>query len=95
MRQYANGYFDKNVLKKLMMPAISVAKKYDLPLFCGEFGIYPTIPEEISLKWYKDVCEIFNENNISYCHWCYLGDFPVVNENREPNKKLTSVLTAK
>ncbi len=94
MRSYANGYFDKAVLEKIMMPAIKVAQEKKLPLYCGEFGVYPTIPEEISLSWYRDVCEIFNANNIAYCHWCYKGDFPVVNEKSEPNRRLVEVLTA-
>jgi endoglucanase len=95
MREHANGYFTKDTLAKIMTPAIEVAKEKKLPLYCGEFGIYPTIPEEIALRWYKDVCDIFNANNIAYCHWCYKGDFPVVDENSKPNKKLVSVLTAK
>ena len=95
MRTYSNGYFDKKVLAEMMMPAIKVAKEYNLPLYCGEYGIYPTIPEETSLRWYKDVCELFNENNIAYAHWGYKGDFPVVGENSTPNKKLVSVLTAR
>jgi endoglucanase len=69
MRNVANGYFTKEVLAKLMSPAIKVAKEHKLPLYCGEFGIYPKIPEDIALRWYKDVCDIFDENNIAYCHW--------------------------
>ncbi|MFH1197965.1 MAG: cellulase family glycosylhydrolase [bacterium] len=95
MRSFANGYFDKSVLEKIMAPAIKIAKEKNLPLYCGEFGIYPAIPEEISLRWYKDMCAIFNENNIAYCHWCYKGDFPVVDSNGEPIKNLTSILTGK
>ncbi len=95
MRRYANGYFNKEILEKEMMPAIEFAKQNNLPLFCGEFGIYPTIPEDISLRWYADLTSIFNKNGIAYCHWCYKGDFPVVNENSSPKKKLVSVLTSK
>ncbi len=95
LRRYANGYFDKAELEKVMMPAIEFAKEKKLPLYCGEFGIYPTIPEDISLRWYTDMCSIFNTHGIAYSHWTYKGDFPIVNEKREPNKKLVSVLTAK
>jgi hypothetical protein len=42
----------------------------------GEFGIYPTIPEDSMLRLNKNVYENFTENNIAYCHWCYKGDFP-------------------
>jgi endoglucanase len=95
MRDYSNGYFTKEILAKEMSPAIEVAKEKSLLLYCGEYGVYPTIPEDIMLRWYKDVCSIFNANGISYCHWCYKGDFPVVGKNSVPNRKLVSVLTAK
>lgn len=95
MREYANGFFTKDTLARIMAPAIKVAKDRKLPLYCGEFGVYPTIPEEIALRWYKDVCDIFNSNNIAYCHWCYKGDFPIVDENGVPNRRLVSILTVK
>jgi endoglucanase len=95
LRGGANGYFNKEKLEEIMLPAIRVAKENNLPLYCGEFGVYPTIPDEIRFRWYKDVCEIFNKNNIAYCHWGYKGDFPVVGENSVPALELTSILTAK
>jgi endoglucanase len=95
MRSYANGYFTKDTLEKIMLPAIRIAKEKNLPLFCGEFGVYPTIPEDIMLKWYEDMCEIFRKNNIAYCHWCYKGDFPVIGADGIPKYKLISVLTKK
>jgi endoglucanase len=95
MRDYANGYFTKDTLEKMMEPAIEVAKENNLHLYCGEFGVYPHIPQSTALRWYKDVCGIFNENNIAYCHWGYKGDFPVVNKDGSINRKLVPVLTAK
>ncbi|MGA9293990.1 MAG: glycoside hydrolase family 5 protein [Ignavibacteriaceae bacterium] len=95
MRDFANGYFTKDTLEKIMEPAIKVAKENNLHLYCGEFGVYPHIPQSTALRWYKDICGIFNENNIAYCHWGYKGDFPVVNKDGSLNRKLVSVLTAK
>ena len=95
MRSYANGYFDREVLAKIMAPAIKVAREKNLPLFCGEYGVYPKIPNELRLRWYSDVCSIFKENNIAYCHWCYKGDFPVVDAQGARDVKLVSILTAK
>jgi len=94
MRNVANGYYTKEVLAERMLPAIKVAKEHKLPLYCGEFGVYPRIPEDIMLRWYNDVCEIFNENDIAYCHWCYKGDFPIVEKDGSPHRPLVSVLTA-
>jgi len=95
MKEYANGYFDKERLEEIMSPAIKMAKELNLPLYCGEYGVYPTIPDELRYRWYKDMCEIFNKNNISYCHWCYKGDFPVVGEKSTINRSMVSILTAK
>ncbi|MGE5795509.1 MAG: glycoside hydrolase family 5 protein [Ignavibacteria bacterium] len=95
MKEGANGYFDKKRLEEIMVPAIKIAKENNLPLYCGEYGVYPTIPDEIRYKWYKDVCEIFNENNIAYSHWCYKGDFPVVGERSVLNRKMVNILTSK
>jgi endoglucanase len=94
MRNF-NGIYNKEALQKIMMPAIKFAKEKNLQLMCGEFGVYPTIPQDVMLRWYKDMCGIFNENKIAYTHWCYKGDFPVVGKDGTPNRNLTSILTAK
>lgn len=94
--KWTNGYFTKDSLEKIIQPAIKVAKEKNLPLLCGEFGVYPKyIPNEIRFQWYKDVCDIFNRNGIAYCHWCYKGDFPVVDANRQPDWPLVSILVSK
>jgi endoglucanase len=95
MRTTANGYFNKKILEEIMLPAIKIAKKRNLPLYCGEYGVYPKIPQDIALLYYKDVCSIFSENKIAYCHWCYKGDFPIIGKNGEPNRSLVKILTAK
>ena len=91
----ANGYYDQAALEKLMMPAIEVAQKLKLPLYCGEYGVYPTIPQETALRWYRDVTAIFNRHQMAYAHWGYKGDFPVVGEKSKPNRPLVEVLTEK
>ncbi|MCX7984830.1 MAG: glycoside hydrolase family 5 protein [Bacteroidetes bacterium] len=93
MKEVANGYFDKERLRQEMMPAIEVARNHNLPLYCGEFGVYPKIPEEVMMRWYRDVCDLFREYSIAYSHWCYKGDFPIVSEDGSPKKRLVDVLT--
>ena len=95
MKETANGYFNKERLEEEMMPAIRKARELGLPLFCGEFGVYPTIPEETRLRWYRDITDIFRKHDIAFCHWCYKGDFPVVDENNRPDSALVAVLTAR
>ena len=95
MRGYANGYFDQTILEQEMLPAIKIAREMNLPLYCGEFGVYPTIPNEIRLRWYRDICDIFKKNKIASCHWCYKGDFPVVDEKGLPDQNLVTILIGK
>jgi endoglucanase len=79
----------------LISPAIRVARKKHLPLYCGEFGIYPAIPGKFRMRWYQDLCDIFRNNDIAYCHWNYKADFPVLTEMGTPNAGLVSILTGK
>jgi endoglucanase len=95
MRDGANGYFTKETLEERILPAIRVAEAYHLQLYCGEYGVYPKIPEGTLLHYYSDLCGIFHKNGIAYCHWCYKGDFPVVNSDGTPKSTLVSILTAK
>ena len=95
MRNVGNGFFTKDTLEKIISPAIKVAQMRNLPLFCGEFGVFPAIPVKVKLRWYEDICSIMRKYNISYCHWNYKADFPVVNERGVPDSSLVSILTAK
>ncbi len=94
MRDGANGYFTKDTLERVIAPAIEVAKSRNLPLYCGEFGVFPTISEDLKLRWYKDFCDILRRHEIAYCHWNYKADFPVVSEKLDADRKLVSILTA-
>ena len=89
-----NVEFSKDSMYAHMKPAIDKAKSLGLHLYCGEFGFYPRyISNDIKNRWYKDICSVFNEHNIANCHWCYKGDFPIVDENgcrNEVSRILTS-----
>ena len=90
-----NGEYNKEIMYEHMKPAIEKAKSLGLHLYCGEFGAYPYfIDKETRMRWYNDICDIFREHNIANCHWCYKGDFPIVNADRTPNE-LPSILTKK
>lgn len=90
-----NGEYTKDIMFDHMNMAIRKADSLGLHLYCGEYGAYPKfIPQETRLRWYEDIISIFREHNIANCHWCYKGDFPVVNEDLTPNE-LPAILTRK
>ncbi len=67
--------WNRDSLRSLMNDAIEVAKKYDLQLFCGEWGVYEPVDRELAYKWTRDMISVFNENHVAWCTWCYDADF--------------------
>ena len=81
------GLWNKDYLLKQIQPCIDKGKELGLQVYCGEFGAYPFyIDKEPRLNWYKDVCTIFREHDIANAHWCYKADFPIVDDNLQPNE---------
>lgn len=89
--QYYKEY-NKEVLAEDMAPAIKKAKELGLQLFCGEYGLLPTTPMEMRVQWYKDMIELFEENDIAWSHWNYKNDFPVVNEDLSPISEIVDIM---
>ena len=87
-----NGSFDQSALEEIMRPAIEVARQHGLPLYCGEFGAFPTTPVEMRQRLYADLREIFDRNDIAWAHWNYKDDFPLVTKELEPISELVDVL---
>lgn len=61
--------------------AISFKSSRNVPLFCGEFGVY--IPNSINdqrVNWYNTVCSYLEQNGISWTIWDYQGGFGLFEE---------------
>lgn len=91
--KWAMGYYNKETIQKEINTAVEVAAKHKLPLYCGEYGVYPPAPDESALRWYSDMNEIFRKNNIAFCHWAYKGDFPIVDDKLVPNRSITDIIS--
>ena len=77
--------------------AIEAAKKYNLQLFCGEWGVYEPVDRELAYKWTKDMLTVFKENDIAWTTWCYDADFGFWDQKKHAfkDKGLVDLLTAK
>jgi len=60
---------DINYLGKELKPAIDFSKKWNVPVWCGEFGAFNNAPDNSSDRWMRDVAEIFEKNSISWIIW--------------------------
>ncbi len=75
LEPYLTQKWDIDKIREDFKDAIAAAKKYDLQLFCGEWGVYEPVDRELAYKWTKDMLQVFDENNIAWTSWCYDADF--------------------
>ena len=56
-------------------PVVGFAKKYQVPVFVGEFGLNYFNEGRGASAWLDDVLEIFESNGWSWSYWTYSIDF--------------------
>lgn len=54
----------------------------------GECGIYNKLSNDIALRWFRDLVEVFNENGWGYALWNFRGPFGICEHGR-PNTVYT------
>jgi endoglucanase len=69
-------------VKQLIDIAVNFKNQRNVPIFCGEFGVY--IPNSIPtdrVTWYKVVRDYMQEKQIPWTMWDYTGGFGVFTKN--------------
>jgi endoglucanase len=92
---WASGFYTADTLEKRMQLPLEYTKKYNLPLYCGEYGCLVTAPRESRLAWYSDMIAIFDKNHIASANWDYKAEFGIYHENGNPDKELIEIITGK
>ena len=90
-----NGVYNREILDKLLEKPLAVAKKYDLPLYCGEWGCLSTVPRKARLQWYSDIRHNLEKHNIAWANWDYKGGFGIVGRAGQPDEDLIRALIPK
>ena len=73
---------NKDFFVKFFSEAVSIAEKYDIPLYCGEYGVIDRAPTEDTVRWYEAINGAFSELGIARSAWTYRGkDFGFVDEH--------------
>ena len=85
-------YFDRSVLEEKLVKPLALARKANLPLYCGEWGALPSVPRADRLRWYRDFRSVLEKNGIGWAHWDYKGDFGVVDDDRSVQVDLAQAL---
>jgi len=67
-----------------------------LPLYCGEFGIITGPPQEDMLRWYQDIIDLCEENQIGYANWNYKsGSFGLVDDDGARREDFIRIVSGK
>jgi endoglucanase len=89
------NYYTIETVREHFRKPIAVAKKYNLPLYCGEWGCLSTVPDSARFQWFKDVKSVLEENGIGWATWDYKGSFGIINKNGQEEKELIQILVGK
>ncbi len=95
LEPYTQREWNIDRIREDFKDAIAVAKKYNLQLFCGEWGVYEPVDRELAYKWTKDMLEVFDEFDIAWTTWCYDADFGFWDQQKHnyKDKGLVDILT--
>jgi endoglucanase len=77
-----NMVFDRSTTVQMLAKPLEVSRRLNLPLYCGEWGCIDRAPMDSRVRWYRDVCEVLEENYIGWATWDYKGGFGLVKDGQ-------------
>lgn len=83
LEPYLTQEYNIDKIRADFKDAIEAAKKYNLQLFCGEWGVYEPVDRNLAYAWTKDMLKVFDEFNIAWTTWCYDADFGFWDQQRD------------
>ena len=94
VKDWVGREFNRQILEDMMEKPLQRAKELDLPLYCGEYGVFSAAPMPDRLRWYRDMLAILEKHNISSANWNYKSDeFGLIGLDDEPIEAIKDVLT--
>lgn len=83
---FAEGFekqpLGKDFFIRFFKPAVEAAEKYDVPLYCGEYGVIELADATECQKWHQDIHEAFAYYGIGHAVWSYKKmDFGIEDRN--------------
>lgn len=71
VRKAKSGTMGTEFITEMIEEAVDAAKNAGVSLYCGEFGVIDRAPVEDTLRWFRDVAEVFRTYHISASVWSY------------------------
>lgn len=74
--------FGTEFFVNLFKEAVETAEKYDVSLYCGEYGVIDQAPTEDTVRWFEDIHAAFEQYGIGRAVWSYKEmDFGLIDEH--------------
>jgi len=87
--------YNRETLENMMRKPLQLAQRTRLPLYCGEWGVIEKAPRDARLRWYRDMVDIFEKNNIAYANWDYKSNsFGLVSTDEVVNSELVQIIAS-
>lgn len=77
MKEWNQPHDRERMVADLAQPLAARART-GYPLYCGEFGVIHTAPQQPRLDWYRDLVDVLREHEIAWANWDYKGGFGIV-----------------
>jgi hypothetical protein len=77
--------WDRNAIKEIYRPWREVEKR-GARIHIGEFGCFNRTPNEIALRWFRDMLKIYQEFGWGYALWNFKGAFGIIDHRRNGAK---------
>lgn len=78
----ADKEYGKELFLALFKEAADTAERYQVPLYCGEYGVIDRAEPESALRWYQDIHDAFESYGIGRAAWSYKQmDFGLLDEH--------------
>lgn len=70
VQDYGNKRWNRERLKERLAQALEWGKQNKVPLYCGEFGVYPKVsPPESRRNWFHDFASVLKVSSVGYAVW--------------------------
>lgn len=74
--------YSKEQFLALFKEAVDTAERYQVPLYCGEYGVIDRADPQSTLAWYRDIHDAFESYGIGRAAWSYKEmDFGLIDEH--------------
>ena len=72
----------KDFFINLFKEAVDCAEKYNVSLYCGEYGVIDRADTKSTLNWFKDIHNVFEHYGIGRAVWSYKKmDFGIIDDH--------------